>query len=45
MAPDYIKGVDYRDYNKLEHNTTIYCPLRANYPLYPIYYTLYLKSR
>ena len=39
------KGADYCNYNKLKHNTTIYYPLRASYPLYPIYYTLYLKSR
>ena len=45
MAPVYNKGEDCCDYNKLEYNTTIYLPLRANYPLYPIYYTLYLKSR
>ena len=43
--PDCNKGVDYRDYNKLEYNTTTYCPLRASYPLYPVYHTIYLKSR
>ena len=45
MAPDYNKGVDYYNYNKLEYNTTTYCPLHASYPLYPIRRTLYLKSR
>ena len=45
MALDYNKGVDYHDYNKLEYNTTTYRPLYASYPLYPIYYTIYLKSR
>ena len=45
MAPDCNKGADYRNYNKLEYNTTIHHPLRASYPLYPIYYTIYLKSR
>jgi hypothetical protein len=44
-ALDYNKGVDCRDYNKLKYNTTIYYPLCAGYLLYPIYCTLYLKSR
>ena len=42
---DYNKGADCRDYNKLKHNTTTHCFLRASYFLYPIYCTLYLKSR
>ena len=42
---DYNKRADCRDYNKLKYNTTIYYLLCAGYPLYPIYYTLYLKSR
>ena len=45
MAPDCNKGVDCYNYNKLEYNTTTHRPLRASYPLYPIYGTIYLKSR
>ena len=44
-APDCNKGVNYRNYNKLKYNTTIYCFLYASYSLYFIRRTLYLKSR
>jgi hypothetical protein len=45
VAPDYNKGVDCCNYNKLKYNITIYHPLCISYPLYPIHCTLYLKSR
>ena len=44
-VPDYNKGADCRNYNKLEYNTTTHRPLRVSYFLYSIHRTLYLESR